>query len=48
MDINTYRPRDVFVPLHNRTARWACVVAHRRAGKTMRKAPGGGAGGLSF
>jgi hypothetical protein len=35
MDINTYRPRDVFVPLHNRTARWACVVAHRRAGKTV-------------
>lgn len=35
MDINTYRPRDIFEPLHNRTARWACVVAHRRAGKTV-------------
>ena len=35
MDINTYRPRDIFAPLHNRTARWACVVAHRRAGKTV-------------
>lgn len=35
MDINTYRPRDIFQPLHNRDARWACVVAHRRAGKTV-------------
>jgi len=35
MDINTYLPRDIFQPLHNRTARWACVVAHRRAGKTV-------------
>jgi len=35
MDINTYLPRDIFQPLHNRSARWACVVAHRRAGKTV-------------
>lgn len=35
MDINTYIPRSVFTPLHNRTARWAVVVAHRRAGKTV-------------
>lgn len=30
-----YRPRDAFKPLHNRTQRWAVVVAHRRAGKTV-------------
>lgn len=35
MDINTYKPRDVFLPLHNRRTRWACMVAHRRAGKTV-------------
>lgn len=35
MDINTYAPRAVFTPLHNRTKRWAVVVAHRRAGKTV-------------
>jgi phage terminase large subunit len=35
LDINTYQPRDVFTPLHNRTARWSVVVAHRRAGKTV-------------
>jgi phage terminase large subunit len=35
MDINTYAPRNVFTALHNRTARWAVVVAHRRAGKTV-------------
>ena len=35
MDINAYRPRDVFLPLHSRQRRWACVVAHRRAGKTV-------------
>lgn len=35
MDINTYAPRAIFAPLHNRDARWACVVAHRRAGKTV-------------
>lgn len=30
-----YRPRDAFKPLHNRAQRWAVVVAHRRAGKTV-------------
>ena len=23
------------MPFHNRTQRWACLVAHRRAGKTV-------------
>lgn len=30
-----YQPRDIFIPLHNRTKRWALVVAHRRCGKTV-------------
>lgn len=30
-----YRPRDAFVPFHKRRQRWACIVAHRRAGKTV-------------
>jgi phage terminase large subunit len=30
-----YKPRQAFLPLHNRTQRWAVVVAHRRAGKTV-------------
>jgi hypothetical protein len=30
-----YAPRDAFVPLHNRRERFSCVVAHRRAGKTV-------------
>ena len=30
-----YKPRLAFQPLHNRTQRWAVVVAHRRAGKTV-------------
>ena len=30
-----YSPRDAFMPFHNRTDRWACLVAHRRAGKTV-------------
>lgn len=30
-----YAPRPVFVPFHERTQRWACIVAHRRAGKTV-------------
>ena len=30
-----YTPRDAFMPFHNRTQRWACLVAHRRAGKTV-------------
>jgi phage terminase large subunit len=30
-----YHPRQAFMPFHNRTQRWACLVAHRRAGKTV-------------
>lgn len=30
-----YKPRDQFIPLHNRTQRWAVVNTHRRAGKTV-------------
>lgn len=30
-----YAPRPVFAPYHDRTQRWACIVAHRRCGKTV-------------
>lgn len=30
-----YVPRRAFVPFHNRSQRFACMVAHRRAGKTV-------------
>jgi phage terminase large subunit len=30
-----YRPRGQFKPFHRRRQRWACIVAHRRAGKTI-------------
>lgn len=30
-----YSPREQFKPFHYRTQRWACIVAHRRAGKTV-------------
>lgn len=30
-----YTPRSAFLPLHTRSQRWAVVVAHRRAGKTV-------------
>jgi hypothetical protein len=30
-----YSPRDAFKKFHKRTERWACLVAHRRAGKTV-------------
>ena len=30
-----YRPRRAFMQFHDRTKRWACLVAHRRAGKTV-------------
>ena len=30
-----YQPRDVFLPFHERTERWAVEVAHRRCGKTV-------------
>lgn len=30
-----YKPRGAFGAFHNRQTRWACLVAHRRAGKTV-------------
>ena len=30
-----YAPRPAFLPFHSRTQRWGCLVAHRRAGKTV-------------
>jgi phage terminase large subunit len=30
-----YRPRNPFIPFHKRGQRFACIVAHRRAGKTV-------------
>lgn len=30
-----YKPRDAFQPLHKSSKRWAVIVAHRRAGKTV-------------
>jgi phage terminase large subunit len=30
-----YAPRIQFMPFHERTQRWACMVCHRRAGKTV-------------
>ena len=30
-----YEPRQEFLSFHNRTSRYACLVAHRRAGKTV-------------
>jgi hypothetical protein len=30
-----YEPRAQFIPFHQRTKRWSCIVAHRRAGKTV-------------
>lgn len=30
-----YTPRKAFKAFHNRRERWACLVAHRRAGKTV-------------
>lgn len=35
MNLNQYKPRSVFLPLHQRDKRWAVVVAHRRCGKTV-------------
>lgn len=32
-----YRPRPQSVEYHDRTQRWACTVAHRRFGKTVRE-----------
>lgn len=33
--IFTYEPREEFIPFHQRNQRFACGVAHRRAGKTV-------------
>jgi hypothetical protein len=30
-----YTPRAQFLPFHERQQRWAIIVAHRRAGKTV-------------
>lgn len=30
-----YAPRIQFMPFHERTERWACLIAHRRAGKSV-------------
>lgn len=30
-----YKPREQFIPLHNRKQRWAAINTHRRAGKTV-------------
>ena len=30
-----YRPRTQFAPFHARAERFACIVTHRRAGKTV-------------
>ena len=30
-----YEPRSPFISFHQRTQRWCCIVAHRRAGKTV-------------
>lgn len=30
-----YSPRECFIPFHARDKRWSCIVAHRRAGKTV-------------
>ena len=35
MNLHSYKPRSVFLPLHERSKRWAVVVAHRRCGKTV-------------
>jgi phage terminase large subunit len=35
MKLQDYKPRDCFLPLHNRDKRWSVLVAHRRAGKTV-------------
>lgn len=30
-----YKPRSAFIPFHNRAERWAVLLCHRRAGKTV-------------
>lgn len=33
--IHDYEPRVQFIPFHQRIHRWACLVCHRRSGKTV-------------
>lgn len=33
--LDLYEPRPPFEGFHRRKERWACIVAHRRAGKTV-------------
>lgn len=35
LGINEYQPRQPFIDFHNRDQRWAIMVCHRRAGKTV-------------
>lgn len=35
LGINAYEPRQPFIDFHNRPNRWAVMVCHRRAGKTV-------------
>jgi phage terminase large subunit len=36
MEINLgYQRRPIFVPFHERRQRWACMICHRRSGKTV-------------
>jgi phage terminase large subunit len=35
VNIELYKPRDVFLDFHDRQQRWAVIIAHRRAGKTV-------------
>lgn len=35
LGINAYQPRQPFIDFHNRPNRWAVMVCHRRAGKTV-------------
>jgi len=35
LGINSYAPRQPFIDFHNRAERWAVLVCHRRAGKTV-------------
>lgn len=35
MTEEVFAPRRQFLPYHERTKRWSCIVAHRRAGKTL-------------
>jgi phage terminase large subunit len=30
-----YKRRQIFAPFHDRKQRWACMICHRRAGKTV-------------